>query len=298
MFILPNFPRTTNWLTEDEREFMAWRMAEDAGSHTWTPEEKSFSHGIVLAIRDPKVSVLTLIVTFIVTPAAVTNFFPSVVQTLKYSPIQTLLLTTPPYVLAVGTTLLNAWHADRTGERFLHISLPLCVAVAAFVMAMSTMNTAVRYLAMMLMVPSLYTGYVVCLAWISNCLPKPPAKRAAALALINAIGNASTIWVSYLYPESSSPRYCEFDPSKDHANNFSDGLCSQLWYDCVGHSADAALTADVETYEQTDGSQGTVRWLKRGSSPRESGQWVQISLLKIILHGRSLKLRVDKMHGF
>jgi hypothetical protein len=214
IFILPNFPRTTKWLTEEERQFAVWRLEEDVGSEDWTGSaEQTLLHGFILAIQDSKVHVLTLLVTCIVSSASVTNFFPTVVQTLKYGPIQTLLLTTPPYVLAVGMTMLNAWHADRTGERFLHVSLPLCVGVAAFVLAISTLNTAARYLSMMLMVSGLYTGYVVCLAWISNCIARPPAKRAAALALINAVGNASSIWASYLYPESSSPRYgtCLFD---------------------------------------------------------------------------------------
>lgn len=56
---------------------------------------------------------------------------------------------------------------------------------------------------MMLMVPGVYTGYVVALAWISNCLPRPPAKRAAALAFINAVSNASSIYASYMYPSSA-----------------------------------------------------------------------------------------------
>ena len=52
---------------------------------------------------------------------------------------------------------------------------------------------------MMFMVPGVYTGYVVALAWISNSLPRPPAKRAAALAFINAISNTSSIYASYMY---------------------------------------------------------------------------------------------------
>lgn len=54
---------------------------------------------------------------------------------------------------------------------------------------------------MMLMVPGVYTGYVVALAWISNILPRPPAKRAAAIAFINAISNCSSIYASYMYSE-------------------------------------------------------------------------------------------------
>jgi MFS family permease len=151
-----------------------------------------------------------IMITCIVSSASVTNFFPSVVQTLKYGNIQTLLLTTPPYVLAVLTTMANAWHADRTGERLLHVVIPLCVGVVAFILAAATTATAPRYVAMMLMVPGVYTGYVVCLAWISNSIPRPPAKRAAALAMINAVSNCSSIYASYMYPESAAPRYGTF----------------------------------------------------------------------------------------
>lgn len=57
------------------------------------------------------------------------------------------------------------------------------------------------------MVPGVYTGYVVALAWISNSLPRPPAKRAAALAFINAISNTSSIYASYMYSAKDAPRY-------------------------------------------------------------------------------------------
>lgn len=38
-------------------------------------------------------------------------------------------------------------------------------------------------------------------------MPRPPAKRAAALAFINAVANATSIYTSYLYPESAAPEY-------------------------------------------------------------------------------------------
>lgn len=60
----------------------------------------------------------------IVSSGSVTNFFPTVVETLNYGKIETLLLTAPPYALAVITTFLNAWHADRTGERYFHVTIP------------------------------------------------------------------------------------------------------------------------------------------------------------------------------
>lgn len=191
----------------------------------WVSSEgQSFWHGFKLAFTDIKTYILMALLFGIVASGSVTNFFPTgtryslvefvsaantciVVATLGYSKIISLCLTAPPYCLAVITAFLNALHADRTGERFFHITIPLLFAVAAFILAAATTSTAPRYVAMMLMVPGVYTGYVVALAWISNTIPRPPAKRAAALAGINAISNASSIYASYMYPSSAGPRY-------------------------------------------------------------------------------------------
>lgn len=56
-------------------------------------------------------------------------------------------------------------------------------------------------------IPGLYSGFTTALAWISNTLPRPPAKRAAALAFINAVANSTSIYASYLYPKSAAPKY-------------------------------------------------------------------------------------------
>lgn len=195
--ILPDFPRTTTWLSEEEKQLAIWRLDEDIGQDDWVGrKEQSFLEGIKLAAADIKMWILMVMMFCIVGSASVTNFFPTVVATLGYSNITSLLLTAPPYVLAVITAFLNALHSGKTGERYFHITLPLYVAIAAFIIAATTTTTAPRYVAMMLMLPGIYTGYVVALGWISNCMPRPPAKRAAALAAINAVSNTSSIYAS------------------------------------------------------------------------------------------------------
>ncbi|KAA8651413.1 putative MFS transporter [Aspergillus tanneri] len=189
LFVLPNFPRTTSWLSEEEKELAVWRLEEDIGEDDWVDsEQQSFLHGAKLAFTDIKTYILMLLILCMVSSASVTNFFPTVVETLNYDRIKTLLLTAPPYCLAVICAFANAWHADRTGERNHKYRPP-------------------RYLAMMLMVPSLYTGYVVALSWISSTLPRPASKRAAALAAINCVSNASSIYASYMYPNRDAPRF-------------------------------------------------------------------------------------------
>ncbi|MDI1487678.1 MAG: hypothetical protein OHK93_006949 [Ramalina farinacea] len=207
-FFLPDFPRTTTWLTEAEKQLAIWRLDEDIGEDDWvSAQQQTFFHGFKLAVEDVKMWILMVLLFCFVASGTVTNLFPTVVQTLGYSDVISLLLTVPPYALAVITTFLNSWHADRTGERYWHITVPLYFSVLAFIIAAATTATGPRYFAMMLMPAGVYTGYVVALAWISNTLPRPPAKRAAALAAINAISNCSSIYASYMYPESAGPRY-------------------------------------------------------------------------------------------
>ena len=197
-FALPDFPRTTTWLTEAEKQLAIWRLDEDIGEDDWvSAQQQTFFHGFKLAVEDVKMwilvrlsylypflrgihadeSSLQMVLLFcFVASGTVTNLFPTVVQTLGYSDVISLLLTVPPYALAVITTFLNSWHADRTGERYWHITVPLYFSVLAYIIAAATTATGPRYFAMMLMPAGVYTGYVVALAWISNTLPRPPAK--------------------------------------------------------------------------------------------------------------------------
>ncbi|KAI1270191.1 MFS general substrate transporter [Xylariaceae sp. FL1019] len=208
IWILPNFPNTTKWLSEDEKALAVWRLEEDIGQADWVDEgQKSLWYGAKLAFADPKTYILTTILTGIVSSGGVTNFLPAVVKTLGYNNVNTQLLTSPPYVLCVITTSLNAWHADRTGERFWHITGSLLVALVGFIVAATTTSIGPRYFAIIIMIPGIYGGFVVALAWISNTMPRPPAKRAAALAFINAVSNATSIYASFLYQDWMAPRY-------------------------------------------------------------------------------------------
>jgi MFS family permease len=78
-FILPNFPRTTSWLTEEERQLAVYRLQEDIGEDDWKDaESQTFFHGLKLALSDIKTWVLTILMLSIVSSASVTNFFPTV----------------------------------------------------------------------------------------------------------------------------------------------------------------------------------------------------------------------------
>jgi predicted permease len=45
------------------------------------------------------------------------------------------------------------------------------------------------------------------LAWISSTIARPPAKRAAAIGIVNAMGNIGSIPGSYIFPSKYGPYY-------------------------------------------------------------------------------------------
>ncbi|EMR64270.1 hypothetical protein MGN70_012720 [Eutypa lata] len=203
-FILPNSHKKILGLSKIECEFVEWNFVSDQGQADDVSEVTAIK-GFTMALVDPKTWLLMgiLYMTYIV--GAVVNFFPSVVGGLGYDRNTTYGLTAPPFILCVICMLINGFHSDRTQERFFHIAIPLVITLVANIIAVSSLNIAARYVAMMLLPGSFYSAAVVVLSWITASLSRPSVKRAAAIALINAMCNTPNIWGSYLYYES--PRY-------------------------------------------------------------------------------------------
>jgi MFS family permease len=208
-FVLPDMPKNTTFLSQQEKDIIMWKLKAEVGQDDLDLETKQGAYwgAIVLAFTDIKVWAVTGILSFLVAACGVTNFFPSVVQTLNFNRITTLCLTAPPYLIAVVATFLWARHADKTGERFWHVVAPLVVALISFIIAAATLNVGARYFAMCIMIPSLYCLFTTILSWMSNCVPRPPMKRAIAIALMNCLSNSTSIWNPFLYPSLDAPKY-------------------------------------------------------------------------------------------
>ena len=202
--ILPNHPRKVWRLTEAEKDWWQWNYERDQGQQD-DSTEISAKQGFWLALTDPKMWLMLFMLYSIYIAAAVTNFFPSVVKTLGYGRNETYALTAPPFCLCVILMMVNGWHSDKVQDRSLHIIGPLCLSVVANVIAVSSLNTAARYVAMMLMPGSVYMASTVLLSWVTGTLNQPKIKRATAIAFINAVCNTPNIWTSYLY--TGAPRY-------------------------------------------------------------------------------------------
>lgn len=207
MYLLPDFPHnTTRFYSEEEKAVAVQRLAEDAGETDIEGENGGAWRGFILCVLDPKVWILTFMLFAAVLGLSFNAFFPTIVKTLGYDRITTLFLTVPIWFWAFICVYLNALHADKTGERFYHITIPLATGMAAFIIGAATNNIPARFFAMFIMASS-YAGYVIILSWMSNSIPRPAYKRAVALALINCIANTGNLAGAYIFPSKWGSSY-------------------------------------------------------------------------------------------
>ncbi|CAG9950673.1 unnamed protein product [Clonostachys rosea f. rosea IK726] len=203
-FVIPDWPATTKWLTEEEKALGVVRLIEDAGE-----EEEDINNwtAFKLAARDYRVWLCIVGQLCVQAVASLTNFLPTLVNSFGYSKINTLLLTAPPYLFTAVFCLFNTWYSDRTSKRSPHMIYPSFVAIAGIVITMATTNNGARYFALFLMLPGTYGCFQISNAWMANIGARPQKKRAISIAMNNSFGNVALVWTPYLYPASAGPRY-------------------------------------------------------------------------------------------
>ncbi|KAJ7578186.1 major facilitator superfamily domain-containing protein [Mycena floridula] len=206
MWLLPDYPQNTSWITGSQRRLAQARLADDAGEADKDNVEDSPFQGLKMALVDIKVWIFSLMTISQLLGMSFVFFFPTLTQTLGFSTTISLVLAAPPWILATIVCCLSAWHADRTGERFFHIAGYWWGVIVGFIIALSTMSTAARYVSLFFMACG-YAGFAMTLVWVSNVIPRPPAKRAAAIGIVNGLGNLGNLMGSYTWKANWAPRY-------------------------------------------------------------------------------------------
>lgn len=100
IFVLPDFPATTKWLSDEERALAMRRMEEDVGVGDEEQTEQGSGAGLWMAVTDWKVWWLAFALTAQVVALSFNAYFPTLSATLGFNPTVTLLLCAPPFVFA------------------------------------------------------------------------------------------------------------------------------------------------------------------------------------------------------
>ncbi|KAL4989563.1 major facilitator superfamily domain-containing protein [Aspergillus falconensis] len=196
--ILPDLPTNTRGFTKEELKVAQLRMTEDVGEADVDSEDSGPWDGFFMAIKDVKMYIMMLTLTAYVVGLSFNAFFPSLTETLGFAYVPTLLMSAPPWVFSCLFSLCVAWSSDRYQEKFWHIVIPMLMGLIGFIICMSTLQTAARYVALFLQAGS-YAGFIVFYSWISTSFPRPPAKRAVAIAMVNAFSQLGNVAGSYVW---------------------------------------------------------------------------------------------------
>ena len=207
MVILPDFPDTWRALSPELKHVANRRLAiEAAEADVDEPGGMSQWRGFKLAMIDPKTYMIAIAYMCITGASGFQNFFPTLTETLGYSKIDSLLLVAPPYVFMVFYSFAHSIASDKIGNRFWFFMYPIPITIVGFVVFMTTNAFGPRYFSFFLMI-FVFAQNGTLYAWIGNALPRPPAKRAAAYAFINSVGNSASIWTPFTYRDQDAPHY-------------------------------------------------------------------------------------------
>lgn len=200
VFVLPDFPHTWKALSDEMKHVANRRMAIDAAdADVDAAGGMSQITGMKLAFTDPKTYILAIMYHGTTGAAGFQNFFPSLTKALyPHNNTVALLLVAPPYIFMVIWSLCHSVASDKVGNRFWFFVYPIPIVFVGCFVFMFAEGFGPRYFSLFCLIFIFATNGTI-YAWIANAIPRPPAKRAAALAFVNSVGNAASIWTPFTY---------------------------------------------------------------------------------------------------
>ncbi|KXT01960.1 hypothetical protein AC579_8061 [Pseudocercospora musae] len=222
-FFMADYPSTTRWLTPEERTLAAQRMAYDGiGSTQGTEEQVKEWTAFKMTISDWKVWALAVIYALVTGSQTMQYFIPTLVGAFGWKGWEGQYHSIPPYAFALVCTLAFPWVSDHYRNKPLFISIFACFDTIMFVILAATRNHTVRYVFTVFAFGPIYGLAPLILMWVPNVIDTPSEKRAVAIALVNALGNLSSIYGVFLWPKSDAPQYV---PGFSATTVFIAGIC-------------------------------------------------------------------------
>ncbi|KAF2641944.1 MFS general substrate transporter [Massarina eburnea CBS 473.64] len=197
-FFMPEFPHNSRILSQTQRDLAVWRIESESGAAEGHEKEPVLK-GFIKALSDPKLQLLILCNLLSQAQGSIANYFPTLVKALDFNNTITLVLTAPPYILAGIVYYYLMWYSDTRNTAYPIIIACIAISMGMYIIPMATLNVGARYFSMMILPFASVGPQLVLYKTINLHLARPVSKRAAASALVNALGGTSNIWASYLY---------------------------------------------------------------------------------------------------
>ncbi|GAA5903403.1 hypothetical protein JCM5296_005640, partial [Sporobolomyces johnsonii] len=206
VFTISDFPQTVKWLTEEEREWVVWRLATDGTS---VGEAHGVSKKYIwAAFKDPQIYLGVGFYLGVVIPLySISLFMPTLINAFgKFTTPQVQLLTIPVYFVAFVFVMSTALAADRMKKRFVFVLLDLSLCLIGLIINLTPAPMGVRFFGLFLMASGAYGGLPTTVTWLSNNL-SGSTKRGVGSAFQIGIGNLGALVSSNVYRSQDAPDY-------------------------------------------------------------------------------------------
>jgi len=192
LFYLDDGPADATWLDADEKRWLVERLGGE--EETRLLHER---HTIGEALKDPRVLAFGLLYfCMVVNVYGISFWVGEIVDDVGgLSVVGKGFVTAIPYATAIFGLVLISRHSDRTGERKLHVAIPLAIGAAAFAIS-TVVSPVVAIAALAVGLFFLLGSHPVFWAMPAALLSGPAA--AVGIALINSIGNLGGFVGPYL----------------------------------------------------------------------------------------------------
>ncbi|KAG9571100.1 MFS general substrate transporter, partial [Aureobasidium melanogenum] len=210
LFVLPDYPATTRWLTEEEKIIAQGRLAADAGSDDVLEEDKvSIWRGIAWAGKDYRVWLFAGLQMATTASISYSHFFPTLIQRIGIKDRTTvLLLTSPPYLVAFFWALSLAWIADKRQIRSIPSGVSCIISMMGTILLVALPHLYwARYAFTFLVCVGTFGIYSTTYTWLSSTIPRPPIKRAAAIGIANTLANLASLYANYFWLDEYEPTF-------------------------------------------------------------------------------------------
>ena len=174
MIFLPHTPAHARFLSPEEQELAAQRMAHDASGATVTTdvkEERFDWHWVKLALLNWNTLLLSLNFFALITPIySFSLFLPTIIKDLGYSDVHAQLLTVPPNVAGVITVPLFGYISDKVGKRGPIMLVGYSLALIGYIMLISSGRTLINYGGTFFVAAGIFPTSPLVMSWLANNL--------------------------------------------------------------------------------------------------------------------------------
>ena len=204
--VIPDWPETATFITEEERAIVIARLAEDVSDARVDRLDKSTAKRV---FTDWKVYTNIIMYMAVVNSSySLSLFTPTILNEMGYKAEAAQVRSIPVFVVAAVASVATAALSDRLQHRFGFVLGGILTATAGYAVMLNYVRVSVgaKYAALFLIATGGFVTHPIVTAWAQNNAAGH-YKRSISSAMMIGIGNCGGIIASNIYITGERPQY-------------------------------------------------------------------------------------------